>query len=171
MKKRVFYLCAFLLALLASIPPSASTGDEYEPAIPSATSASDASAPIDLAIRVGGHEFMAKLFANESSAALIAQMPLKLAMRELNGNEKYCYFAESLPANAEAVEGIRAGDLMLYGADCLVLFYQDFQASYRYTKLGYIVDPEGLASALGAGEAQVDFALVQAAQEEGSTQK
>lgn len=168
MKKRMTYLCAFLLALLASIPSLASTGGEEASAIGRATLESDANAMIDLTVRIGGHEFMAKLYENESSAALIAQMPLTLAMRELNGNEKYCYFTKSLPANAEAVDGIHAGDLMLYGADCLVLFYQDFQTPYRYTKLGYIVNPEGLASALGAGEARVDFVLVQADNEEGA---
>lgn len=40
---------------------------------------------------------------------------------------------------------IHAGDIMLYGASCLVLFYEDFNTSYRYTPLGYIEDPDGLA--------------------------
>ena len=47
-------------------------------------------------------------------------------MSELNGNEKYFYLESALPTVSEQVEEIHAGDLMLYGDDCLVLFYQSF---------------------------------------------
>ena len=48
-------------------------------------------------------------------------------------------------------EEIHTGDLMLYGADCLVLFYADFTTAYSYTPLGRLADPTGLAAALGTG--------------------
>ena len=50
---------------------------------------------------------------------------------------------------------IHAGDLMLYGSDCLVLFYQTFQSGYSYTKIGKILKPQGLEKALGEGEIKI----------------
>ena len=80
-------------------------------------------------------------------------------MQELNGNEKYYFFDSSLPTNASRPAGIHTGDLMLYGTNCLVLFYKDFATSYSYTPLGRLVDPAGLAAALGAGSVTVELSL------------
>ncbi len=56
---------------------------------------------------------------------------------ELNGNEKYAYLDDSLPVGRSARATIaRAGDIMLFGDDCLVLFYETFSSSYRYTRIG-----------------------------------
>ena len=87
---------------------------------------------------------------------------MTLDMRELNGNEKYFYLDEPLPAAAQRVGQIRvgqirAGDLMLFGSDCVVLFYESFATSYTYTPIGRIDDPAGLADALGSGSAEVFF--------------
>ena len=63
----------------------------------------------------------------------------------------------SLPAAATRPSGILAGDLMLYGGSCLVLFYESFSTSYEYTPLGFLEDPAGLGEALGSGSAEVSF--------------
>ena len=98
-----------------------------------------------------GQTFEAVLEENRSAAALQERMPLELEMSELNGNEKYWYFDEDFPTDPSVIEEIRAGDLMLYGSDCLVLFYQDRQNDgYAYTRLGRIENTEGLAKAVGA---------------------
>ena len=64
---------------------------------------------------------------------------------------------ESLPTSSERPGNIRAGDLMLYGSDCLVLFYENFSSGYSYTRLGSMDDPSGLAAALGRGSVDVTF--------------
>lgn len=46
---------------------------------------------------------------------------------------------------------------MLYGSDCLVLFYEDFQTPYSYTRIGYLEETDGLSDALGSGSARVSF--------------
>ena len=76
-------------------------------------------------------------------------------MNELNGNEKYCY-GVTLPTNASHCDAIAAGDLMLYGSDCLVLFYGS-AGGYSYTRIGRLVSTDGLADALGSGDATVTF--------------
>lgn len=47
-------------------------------------------------------------------------------------------------------------DLMLYGSDCLVLFY-GAAGGYSYTRIGRLVSTGGLADALGSGDATVTF--------------
>lgn len=110
-------------------------------------------------ITVGDQDFSAELYDNETTRAWAGQMPMTLEMSELNGNEKYHYFSESLPTNPERPDAIHTGDLMLYGQSCLVLFYKDFVTSYSYTPLGYMEDAAGLAEALGNGNVTVSFRL------------
>ena len=38
---------------------------------------------------------------------------------------------------------------MLYGSDCLVVFYKSFNTSYEYTKVGRITNTKGLKKAAG----------------------
>ena len=63
---------------------------------------------------------------NPTSQKLMEMLPLELTMEELNGNEKYIYLDEDLPTHEEDVKEIHQGDLMLFGKNCLVLFYKDF---------------------------------------------
>ena len=112
-----------------------------------------------MTITINGQVFHATLYDNETVAALKTKLPLTLNMSELNGNEKYNYMPFSLPTNAGNPGQIHAGDLMLYGSDCLVLFYQSFATSYRYTPIGCVDNPSGLADAVGSGSVQITFAV------------
>ena len=112
-----------------------------------------------LNIKILDKTFTATLYDNETTKELIKKLPLTINMSELHGNEKYYYFDESMPQNSQRVGNINAGDLMLYGSDCLVLFYESFSTSYAYTKIGYIDNPQGLADSLGRGNVTVTFDL------------
>ena len=107
-------------------------------------------------IQIGDQTFTAELEDNETAAAFREKLPLTLQMQELNGNEKYAYDV-SLPSDAESVGNIQTGDLMLFGDDCLVLFYDSFTTGYSYTRIGHISNPEGLADAVGNGDVQIAF--------------
>ena len=112
---------------------------------------------MDIRLTIGGQIFRATLEPGETGAAFAALLPLTLEMRELNGNEKYHYLDESLPAQAERVGRIEAGDLMLYGTECIVLFYESFPTSYRYTRIGRVEGADRLAAAVGGGSVTVAF--------------
>ena len=106
---------------------------------------------------VGKSRFAITLADNAAARAFAAQRPLTLDMSELNGNEKYASLPKALPANASRPGTIRSGDLMLYGADTLVVFYLTFNSSYSYTRLGRVDDPHGLSQALGPRGVRVVF--------------
>ena len=75
---------------------------------------------------------------NETTKEFVNMLPLELNMNELNGNEKYIYLDTTLPTNSTNPKRINVGDVMLYGNNCLVIFYKSFDTSYNYTKIGHI---------------------------------
>lgn len=114
----------------------------------------------DIKVTVNGSVFEAKIY-NDSPCAqqLLSKFPLTVTMNELNGNEKYYRFSEGFPSNPENVESINTGDIMLYQSDYLVLFYETHNASYTYTRIGYIADTTGLKEAVGTGNPTVTFEI------------
>ncbi|WP_373551369.1 cyclophilin-like fold protein [Haliscomenobacter sp.] len=112
-----------------------------------------------LKITVGAKTFSATLGDNAAATALKKLLPMTVEMTELNSNEKYFRLLSNLPANASNPGTIQVGDLMLYGSNTLVLFYESFSTAYTYTKIGRIDDASGLAAALGAGNVKVSFEL------------
>ena len=108
-------------------------------------------------MNVGERRFAITLTDNSAARAFAAQLPLTLNMSELNGNEKHADLPKALPANASRPGTIRNGDLMLYGANTLVVFYLTFDSSYSYTRIGRVDDPTNLAQALGPRSVRIEF--------------
>lgn len=92
----------------------------------------------NITITINDTEYNATLEANETTKSLLKLFPLDLKMNELNGNEKYIYLDKTLPTNSYTPSKIEAGDIMLYGNNCLVIFYKSFNTTYSYTKIGHI---------------------------------
>lgn len=141
------------MKLLASIMLLFATacGPDNEPLTPATDTLRD------ITVTVGDRTFCATLEQNSTAEAFRALLPLTLEMRDLHGNEKYHYLGQSLPTNRTSVGTIHAGDIMLYGDDCIVLFYETFSTSYSYSRIGHIADPDGLEQALGSGTVSVTF--------------
>ena len=108
-------------------------------------------------IQIHGKNFYATLEDNPSAKKFAEMFPLEVEAVELNGNEKYFRLEKNLPSNSVAVGQIHAGDLMLFGSDCVVIFYKNFSTGYSYTRLGKIDDAAGLEKILGAGNVRVQF--------------
>ena len=75
---------------------------------------------------------------NTNAKIIIKLLPQEFKMNELNGNEKYIYLDTILPTDSYKPNHIEAGDIMLFGDNCLVVFYKSFDTSYSYTKIGHI---------------------------------
>lgn len=153
---------AVLLAPVGCGGPAGEPHTEAEPpaqTAPAETEDADGTEDIAVILTIGDRSFSATLNGGEAARALAETFPRTLSMSEMNGNEKYYYLDDGLPTAPASPGQIAAGDIMLYGSDCLVLFYESFSSSYQYTRLGSVDDPAGLAAALGAGGAAVTWAL------------
>ncbi len=106
-------------------------------------------------LTINGNNFTATLEDNETTRELLNRLPLELNMSELNGNEKYYYFDDSLPTNSYRPGSINTGDIMLYGNDCLVIFYESFNTTYSYTRIGRIDNADNLDEVVGSGSVNV----------------
>lgn len=111
----------------------------------------------EIQVIVNGTTYTTVLEDNVTTEEFISMLPLTLEMEELNGNEKFNYMDTSLTTNASTPSGIHSGDLMLYGSECLVLFYEDFSTSYSYTPIGHLENAEDLVSIVGDGSVTVIF--------------
>ncbi len=110
-----------------------------------------------IVVKIGNQLITAVLLNNETAKSFKALLPLTLKMTELNANEKYASLPKNLPINPTIPSRIHTGDLMMYGANTFVLFYQPLSTTYSYTKLGSIIDTSGLASALGNSDVTIHF--------------
>lgn len=110
-------------------------------------------------ITIGSSVYTAILYDNATANAFKAMLPMTLNMSELNGNEKYFYFSNTLPTDSAPGGNIQNGDLMLYGDNCLVLFYESLNTTYNYTRLGKIDNINGLVTSLGTGNVTIKFEL------------
>lgn len=89
-------------------------------------------------IIINENEYILNLDNNETAISFVNTLPQEFNMSELNGNEKYVYLNNDLPTNSYSPKHINAGDVMLFGNNCLVIFYKSFDTVYSYTKIGHI---------------------------------
>ena len=108
---------------------------------------------------VNNRTFSATLINNETTRELVAMFPMTLNMSDLHSNEKYNYLDSSFTTNSSRPTRINAGDIKLYGNNCLVIFYESFSNSYSYTDLGKVDDVDAFVSELGSGSINIRFEL------------
>ena len=114
---------------------------------------------IKINLIVNNKTFSATLENNETTRELVNIFPLTLNMSDLNSNEKYNYLDSRLTTNSTNPRRINAGDIKLYGSNCLVVFYESFNTSYSYTNLGKVDNVNEFVSELGRGSVNITFEL------------
>jgi hypothetical protein len=138
-------ICFAVAHAFAAPPPAATAGNSNTPE------------ERRMWMTFGERRFSVTLADNEAARSFAALLPLTLDMPDLNGNEKHVKLPRPLPVNTSRPGTIRNGDLMLWGADTLVVFYKTFDSPYSYTRLGRIDDPAALPQMLGRGEVRIVF--------------
>ena len=103
-------------------------------------------------IIINNNSYDIELENNETTNELLKKLPLEISMKELNGNEYYSYLDFNLKNNEEKVKNINAGDVMLYGDNCIVIFYKSFTTTYNYTRIGHINNIDNLKEDLEKGK-------------------
>lgn len=102
-------------------------------------------------------KYPVRLADNATARTFARLLPLTLGMEELNGNEKYVYLGEHLPSAPQCPGKIEAGDVMLFGSNCLVVFYESFHTRYAYSRIGWVENAADLREELGKGAVKVSF--------------
>ena len=110
-------------------------------------------------LKIANHTFTITLADNETAKAFKAKLPMTITMHDLNNNEKYYNMPDNLPTASYRPDKIQTGDLMLYGSNCIVLFYKTFTNSYNYTRIGKVDNPVGLVTAVGNGSISIIIEL------------
>ena len=87
-----------------------------------------------ISVIIDGKTYKLNLESNTTVDEFIRLLPKEYTMKELNGNVKY------MPKRIEK------GDVMLYGDNCIVIFYKSFDTNYSYTKIGHIDDLDDLGN-------------------------
>ena len=108
-------------------------------------------------LKINNKEYKLILYDNQTAKEFLSMMPLTITMNDLNANEKYHNLNKTLTTQSSRGGSIKTGDFMLYGNNCLVLFYENFSTSYSYTKIGYIENTSGLKDLLGKGSVEITF--------------
>ena len=157
MKKIIYYLIILILLFITigcnSKKENNSINNNQEDNIKNNESSNIKKEINTMKVIINKKEYIINLEDNETVKSFISSLPQELEMSELNGNEKYVYLDKSLPTDSENIKKINKGDVMLYGNNCLVIFYKSFNTSYSYTKIGHI---DNLPD-LGNGNIKVTF--------------
>ena len=153
------FIIALTLYLFVNIS-SCSTNDAPIVEPPNGETAGDSNTATmneQIRIIIGNASFTATLEDNATTKAFKASLPITVNMTEQAGNEKFYYLPTALPTSTVTPGTIFAGDLMLWGNSCLVLFYETFSSPYSYTRIGKIDNPSGLSAAVGDRNITVTF--------------
>lgn len=110
----------------------------------------------NIKIEIGNEVFTATLEDNNTARNFKSLLPLTISMDDLNSNEKAYNLSQNIRKDSASNPGtIQVGDIMCWSNNVLVLFYESFNTSYRYVKIGSVDDTSGFVEALGSDSVEV----------------
>lgn len=110
-------------------------------------------------VKIGSSTFTATLEDNTATRELIEMMqqaPITIDMSDYSGFEKVGPLGRSLTTDNYQTT-TRAGDIVLYNGNQIVMFYGS--NSWSYTRIGKIDDLSGWEDALGSGSITAEFSI------------
>ena len=99
---------------------------------------------VNVVININNKSYKVNLEKNNTVDEFIKMLPKEFNMKELNGNEKYVNLDYSFTTETYYPKHIEAGDIMLFGDNCVVVFYKSFDTTFGYTKIGHVDNIEDL---------------------------
>lgn len=111
----------------------------------------------NITLKTENAEYEAVLYDNSTVKELIKSFPMTITMSDLHENEKYYNLSKRFPTLSESVSTVNKGEIMLFGDNCLVIFYKSFSTYYKYTRLGYIKNYDDLEKSFGKGDIRITF--------------
>lgn len=148
MNRRVIVIMMILSLVLSGCGPSAPVSTESDKTVKERAT---------MYIEINGQIASVQLEDNATTTALMADVPFTIKMDDLHRNEKYHYFNKAFPTDAESVQTIEAGDVLLYQNNCLVIFYEAVEPTAEYTRIGQITDFEDIQSLFAPASVQIRF--------------
>nr|WP_300369874.1 cyclophilin-like fold protein [Brachyspira sp.] len=100
-----------------------------------------------------------KLNNNQKAKDFLYIIPLTININDLNNNEKYYNLRKNLTVKTKNICNIKTWDFMLYGNNCIVIFYEIFKTSYSYTRIGYIENANELREILEKESIEITFSI------------
>ena len=98
----------------------------------------------NIEVIINNKTYIVSLENNDTVDEFKKILPQDFEMKELNGNVKYINLDNTFPTKTYYPVPIEAGDIMLFGDNCLVVFYKSFDTTFGYTKIGHIQNIEDL---------------------------
>ncbi len=148
MNRRVIVIMMILSLVLSGCGTSAPVPNESDKTVKERAT---------MNIEINGQIASVQLEDNATTIALMADAPFTIKMDDLHRNEKYHYFDKMFPTDAQSVQTIEAGDVLLYQNNCLVIFYEAVEPAAEYTRIGKITDFEDIQSLFASESVQIRF--------------
>lgn len=112
----------------------------------------------DTNLWINGKFFSVELANSESASVFSERMPMIAKLQELSSSGKFFYVPINLPSKPIRLSKVTSGDILLYKNRYIMIYADTFRPTHEYTKIGRIVDINGLRKALSAKSTIVKFA-------------
>lgn len=110
-------------------------------------------------IEIEGQSLDLILEDNQAAQEFLQLLPLTVDMADVNGNEKVVSLNQDFSGQKKVAGSIQSGELKIWSANQLVLFYDSFPSSYSYLDLGHLAEDQSLPDLSEKDSVTVRFSI------------